>query len=103
MRLTRRELLQSGVAVGIAAASSIPFAQVSPAPQVASPVPAVLPDEDGYDLWLRYRPVIDADLFAHYREATAQIVRLSSGPLAQSITDELDRACRGMLDHRPIA
>jgi alpha-glucuronidase len=103
MRLNRRALLKTGFAAGIAAASLSPHAPASPAPQIASPVLVALPDEDGYDLWLRYRPVIDAHLIAHYVAATARIVRLSSGPLAQSITDELDRACKGMLNHSPTA
>src|SRR3712207_7628891 len=55
---------------GIAAARPSPHAQASSAPQVASPVPVAVPDEDGYELWLRYRPVIDAHLLAHYRAAT---------------------------------
>jgi alpha-glucuronidase len=103
MRLNRRELLLTGVAAGIVAASSLLHAHTSPAPQVASPVPASLPGEDGYDLWLRYRPVLDTHLLAHYRAATDHIVQLSSGPLAQAITDELDRACKGMLNHSPTA
>jgi alpha-glucuronidase len=103
MRLNRRVFLQTGFAAGMAAASPSPHVQASPASQVASPVPAALPDEDGYDLWLRYRPVLDPQLLAHYRAATAHIVQLSSGPLAQSIVDELERACQGMLNHRPSA
>src|SRR5262245_31513798 len=103
MRLNRREFLQTGFAAGIAAASSSPRAQASAARQSAPPVPVALPDEDGYDLWLRYRLVTDTQLLAHYRGATGRLVRGSSGPLAQSITDELDRACQGMLNHRPTA
>lgn len=101
MRLSRRELLLTGLAAGLAATSPCPPARASAARQAASPVPVALSDEDGYDLSLRYRPVVEADLFAHYRAATARIVRLSSGPLAQSITGELDRACQSMLNHRP--
>ena len=101
MRLNRRELLLTGIAAGAAAASLSLHTQTPSAPQIASPAPAALPDEDGYDLWLRYRPVPDARLLAQYRAATARIVQLSSGPLAQSITDELDRACQGMLNQRP--
>lgn len=103
MRLTRRELLATGVVAGIAVANSSPRAHAAPAAQAATPVSVAVPDEDGYDLWLRYRPVVDVDLLAHYRAAAARVVRLMAGPLAQSITDELDRACTGMLDQHPTA
>ncbi len=93
MPLNRREFLQAGLAAALPPLPS-PAASLR---QAASPVPAALPDEDGYELWLRYRPVRDSQLLAHYRAATAFVVQRVAGPMAQSITDELSRACQGML------
>jgi alpha-glucuronidase len=101
LSISRREFLQVELAASIAAASSHLHAHAVPAPPAASPVPVTLPDEDGYELWLRYRLVTDAELLAHYRAATARMVLPSSSPLAQSIADELGRACKGMLDQTP--
>ncbi|MGB3306164.1 MAG: alpha-glucuronidase family glycosyl hydrolase [Thermomicrobiales bacterium] len=76
--------------------------RAAPATPVASPVPPAgtnsLPDEDGYELWLRYRPVTEPHLLAQYRAATVFLVQLAKEPMAQSMIDELDRACVGMLD-----
>ncbi len=104
MRIDRRSFLQS--VLGACAVIAAPSQKVgaSTATPLASPVavPGSLPDEDGYDLWLRYRPVADTKLLANYRSATAQIVQLAADPIAQSITAELDRACKGMLNQSPI-
>ena len=35
---------------------------------------AALPNEDGYDLWLRYRLVANADRLAEYRTEISRIV-----------------------------
>ncbi|HET8524479.1 MAG TPA: alpha-glucuronidase family glycosyl hydrolase [Thermomicrobiales bacterium] len=103
MRLNRRAFVQSGLAAGAVIAGMTQDAQVSTAPPVPSPHTPLLPNEDGYELWLRYRPVTEAPLLAQYRSATARIVQLASGPIAQSINDELDRACKGMLNQRPTS
>jgi alpha-glucuronidase len=53
--------------------------------------------EDGYDLWLRYRPVVGtmrADLAAHSRTIVFAGPR---SPTAQVAVDELQRALTGML------
>jgi alpha-glucuronidase len=98
MRINRRVFLGTGVITVAAIASMHPGVRIP----AATPVPASLPDEDGYDLWLRYRPVADALLLTQYRLATTQIVNLASGPMAQSIAEELDRACAGMLNQKPV-
>ena len=43
-------------------------------PRPALALPPVLPAEDGYDLWLRYRPVEDRGLLAEYRRAITHLV-----------------------------
>src|SRR5689334_18759667 len=103
MRLDRREFLQVGLAAGLAAAIPPLHARMTATAPIAGTAAEAPPDEDGYELWLRYRPVVDADLLAHYRAATANIVVRSPSPLAQSIADELDRACQGMLNQRPAS
>ena len=41
-----------------------------------TPAAVALPDEDGYDLWLRYRLVADPTLLAEYRAAGRAVVTL---------------------------
>ena len=57
--------------------------------------------EDGYDLWLRYRP-IEAAALARYRAAATGIVRQGDSPTLSAATDELRRGLGGLLA-RPIA
>ena len=44
----------------------------------AAGAPAALPEEDGYDLWLRYRQVTDAERLAQYRAAAQAVVTLDA-------------------------
>ena len=57
--------------------------------------------EDGYDLWLRYRPV-EAAAQARYRAAATAIVRQGDSPTLSAAADELRRGLGGLLA-RPIA
>ena len=57
--------------------------------------------EDGYDLWLRYRPV-EAPALARYREAASAIVLQGASPTLNVAAGELRRGLGGLLD-RPIA
>lgn len=57
--------------------------------------------EDGYDLWLRYRPVEDAALRAGYLEHCRAIVVADDDPVIQSAADELERGLTGMLTVAP--
>src|SRR5215813_7566709 len=59
--------------------------------------------EDGYDLWLRYRPVQD-DLLSAYRAAATEIVapRTLSPTLAVAAS-ELSRGFGGLLGTAPTA
>jgi alpha-glucuronidase len=56
--------------------------------------------EDGYDLWLRYRP-IEAARVAQYRSAATQLVPGSYSPTARATLAELARALVGMLGSSP--
>ena len=56
--------------------------------------------EDGYDLWLRYRPV-EAAWRVQYQPATAALVPLGGSPTIQAATDELQRGIGGMLGSPP--
>ncbi|MFD8091439.1 alpha-glucuronidase family glycosyl hydrolase [Streptomyces malaysiensis] len=59
------------------------------------------PDEDGYDLWLRYRPLTDARRLAEYRKALAALARQGEGPVMDSAELELRRAARGLTGSAP--
>ncbi len=61
----------------------------------SKPVPP--PDEDGYDLWLRYRPVQEAARLAEYRDAVQAIVVHGSTPTLRVAADELQRGLSGLL------
>src|SRR5438309_11678552 len=53
--------------------------------------------EDGYDLWLRYRPVADAARLAQYRATITQLVVESDAPTMQAARAELVTGLRGLL------
>ena len=59
------------------------------------------PDEDGYELWLRYAPVADEARREEYRQATAALVVPDSSPTLSAARDELRRGLRGMLGRSP--
>jgi alpha-glucuronidase len=70
-------------------------------PGKASAQPALLENEDGYDLWLRYPLVADAQRLLEYRSAVSHLV-LSTDPKSESATSaatraELVRGLRGLL------
>ncbi len=55
------------------------------------------PSEDGYDLWLRYRPVADASRLAEYRSAITGIVIEGDSPTLRAVRDELSAGLTGLL------
>jgi alpha-glucuronidase len=55
------------------------------------------PDEDGYDLWLRYRRVDDAARLREYRRALAALVVEGDSPTLRAARDELMRGLTGLL------
>ena len=67
-------------------------------PCLTAPVRA----EDGYDLWLRYRPM-EAQAQARYRpSATAVVAPKASSPTLEAAKAELTRGLSGLLD-KPVA
>src|SRR6185312_15800181 len=68
-------------------------AMCAAAPALAAP----LPDEDGYDLWLRYRPM-EAAAVARYAPHAAAVVGGDS-PSLRAAEGELERGLGGMLGH----
>jgi alpha-glucuronidase len=52
--------------------------------------------EDGYDLWLRYRPVENA-YAGKYRAAAAEMITANASPAANAARDELVRGLNGLL------
>ena len=55
------------------------------------------PDEDGYDLWLRYRLVPDASRLAAYRAAITRLVVQGDSPTLHVARDELATGLQGLL------
>jgi len=53
--------------------------------------------EDGYQLWLRYRPVSDASLRREYRAAISSLVMEGDSPTQRAARDELTTGLRGLL------
>jgi alpha-glucuronidase len=53
--------------------------------------------EDGYDLWLRYRPIDDAAVLSSYRSLATQLVVESDSPTLSAARAELTRALSGLL------
>jgi alpha-glucuronidase len=60
--------------------------------------PAAARAEDGYRLWLRYDP-LEAPQRALYAADATEIVAPSTGPVAQSAREELQRGLAGLLAH----
>jgi alpha-glucuronidase len=54
-------------------------------------------DEDGYELWLRYRPVDNAERLAQYRKAISRVVVPGTSATAEIIRSELARALPALL------
>jgi alpha-glucuronidase len=53
--------------------------------------------EDGYDLWLRYVPVADAQRLSEYRTQLEGINVFGNSPTIQAATEELNRGLLGLL------
>ncbi|MEJ0026259.1 MAG: alpha-glucuronidase family glycosyl hydrolase [Rhizomicrobium sp.] len=63
-------------------------------------LPQIAHAEDGYDLWLRYRPV-ERQWLTPYRANVAALMPRGTSPTIQAATDELSRGLSGLLD-RPV-
>jgi alpha-glucuronidase len=53
--------------------------------------------EDGYDLWLRYKPLTDAKRLAAYQNQIKSVTILGNSPTIQVATEELNRGLMGLL------
>jgi alpha-glucuronidase len=53
--------------------------------------------EDGYELWLRYRPVSDPVLLRSYRQSITGLAVEGSSPTLRAARDEAARGLRGLL------
>ncbi|WP_306319623.1 MULTISPECIES: alpha-glucuronidase family glycosyl hydrolase [unclassified Streptomyces] len=98
----RRRGLLAAAALGSTAgplALSAP-ASAHPARDLRSQATGVLPAEDGYDLWLRYRRIEDPALSQRYRTALGTLVWQGGGPQQRAAVDELTRGLTGLLGAR---
>jgi alpha-glucuronidase len=57
----------------------------------------VLSAETGYDAWLRYQPIQDANVLELYRDLPASVVILESSPVLKTAQSEALRGLRSML------
>jgi len=57
-------------------------------------------NEDGYELWLRYRPVSNPDLLNQYRDAIRNVVIFGNGPTIEIIHYELRSALIAILGYK---
>ncbi|HVX46103.1 MAG TPA: alpha-glucuronidase family glycosyl hydrolase, partial [Mycobacteriales bacterium] len=87
MAAVSRRLFLTGL--GAAAAAG---ALGSPGIAFAAP-----PDEDGYQLWLRYRLVDDPRRLAEYRRTATQVVLAGGGEILESAAAELTSALPALL------
>jgi len=53
--------------------------------------------EDGYDLWLRYRPITDAALLAEYRSVASYLVIPDTSPTGRAARNEIIAGLGGLL------
>jgi alpha-glucuronidase len=73
------------------------LADAAPPPPPPPPPPTRLRDEDGYDLWLRYRLVDDAARLREYRRDLAALVVEGASPTLRAAREELVRGLGGLL------
>ncbi|WP_193615828.1 alpha-glucuronidase family glycosyl hydrolase [Massilia sp. YMA4] len=64
--------------------------------------PAYAREEDGYDLWLRYRPLAGAERAAMLRHARELVAPAAPSPAVQAALAELRRGVQGMTGRLPL-
>ena len=64
---------------------------------LSTAAPGPPPAEDGYDLWLRYRLVADAQRLGEYRAALSHLVVEGDSPTLRAARDELTVGLHGLL------
>src|SRR4051812_42326895 len=63
-------------------------------------VPSAARAEDGYELWLRYHQVADANRLTEYRAAIQRLVVTGDSPTLRAARDELLVGLGGLLGRR---
>ena len=58
--------------------------------------------EDGYNLWLRYKPVEDTKRLTEYKYLFSKISISGNSVTEQILKDELTKASLGMLNQKPL-
>ncbi|MFW6599818.1 alpha-glucuronidase family glycosyl hydrolase [Propionibacteriaceae bacterium Y2011] len=97
--LSRRRLLQAGAATtaGAATAGSVGWTAIRP----AHGAPGRPADEDGYDLWLRYRQVSNPARLTEYRAALRHVVAAGDDAVIDNAAAELRRGITGLTGIEP--
>jgi alpha-glucuronidase len=92
--ITRKDFLKAsgGALAGLYVLGAIDAAHARP----GGP-PGQLTPEDGYDLWLRYRPIKNRQLRDEYRRLASKVVVEGDTQILDSTRDELERGLSGLL------
>ena len=56
--------------------------------------------EDGYELWLRYKPVANVQLLAEYKKQVKTLAIYGNSPTIEVAKEELDRGLSGLLGQK---
>jgi alpha-glucuronidase len=84
------------------APASVPPAATAPVETSNAAAPAArLPDEDGHELWLRYRPILDPARLAEYRAVARELVTIGDSATLRAARGELERGLAGLLGAAP--
>ncbi|WP_194904284.1 alpha-glucuronidase family glycosyl hydrolase [Catenulispora rubra] len=97
-RISRRGLLQTVGVVALAGGTvgvSTSVGNAAPIGKAAAGNPP--PDEDGHELWLRYRLISDQTLLSAYRSAVSYLVVEAAGAMVRSAAEELTSGLRSLL------
>jgi alpha-glucuronidase len=108
---SRRRFLQ-GSALAMAAAAgtaaiseqsafAAPAGPTGPAPVGPSPSASTLPDEDGHELWLRYRRPRSEDRAKEYSTALTSTAVVGKGAILDNAEGELHRALKAITGSAP--
>lgn len=99
--LSRRQVLVASGVMSGSLAAGLGFGALRSDATTAVPPDRQLPDEDGYDLWLRYRLVEDAGQREAYANALGRLLAQGGGANVAAAKDELVQGLTGLLGVAP--
>jgi alpha-glucuronidase len=69
---------------------------------VLSCVESNLPNKDGYELWMDYRPLQDKSFISEYKKYCNEITVLGQSDIIKAATVELEKGLFGLLGSKPV-